>query len=362
MSGSNEINKKMELIETPVLMVDLDILEENIRKMADYFKDKKAMLRPHFKTHKCSEIAKMQLAAGAKGITCAKLSEAEVLAEAGVEDILIANQIVEAGKLRRLAKLALSKRIAVCVDSLKNVADIAQAAGECGGTIYVFIEVNIGMNRCGINIKEEAFALADKIRSSEGLVFEGLQGYAGQISHEADFNARVRGVKEAVEKVTGIKNHLEKNGIKVNEVSGASTGTYNITGDNTIWTEIQAGSYVFMDTDYEKLGLDFKNALSILTTVIHKRKGTAITDAGQKVCCVTKGLPVIKSHPGLTVTKLNEEHGIVTDGNDTLSYLQKIEYIPSHCCSAVNLHDELYCIRKDVLEKILLIDGRGKSK
>jgi len=248
------------------------------------------------------------------------------------------------------------------VDNLENIADISQAAKEKNATIYIFIEVNIGMNRCGINTKEEALPLAEKIQSSPGLVFEGLQGYAGQISHEADFGARVQGVKEAVDKVAGIKNHLEENGIKVNEISGASTGTYNITGDNTIWTEIQAGSYVFMDSDYDKLGLSFKKTLSVLASVIHKRKGIAITDAGQKVCCVTKGLPVIKGRTDIIANKLNEEHGILGDENDSLSYLQKIEYIPSHCCSTVNLHDELYGIRKGVLEKVFPIDGRGKSR
>jgi len=356
------IGASLEQIETPALLVDLDVLEENIKIIENYFKNRNAKLRPHFKTHKCSEIAKMQMAAGAKGITCAKLSEAEVLAEAGIEDILIANQVVETSKLRRLAELARSVRIGVCVDSTENIVDLSRAAEECGATIYVFIEVNIGMNRCGINTKEEAFRLAELIQNSKGLVFEGLQGYAGQISHEKDFDARVKGVKDAVEKVGGIKDYLISKGINVNEVSGASTGTYNITGDNTIWTEIQAGSYVFMDTDYEKLNLGFKKALSILTTIIHKRPGAAVTDAGQKVCCVIKGLPEIKGNPGLIVTKLNEEHGIITDENDTLVYRQKIEYIPSHCCSAVNLHDTLYGVRKGVLEKIMKIDGRGKSR
>ena len=358
----SRIEGNIEQIETPALLVDLDILEENIHKMESYLKDKKAKLRPHFKTHKCTEIAKMQLAAGAKGITCAKLSEAEVLAAAGIEDILIANQVVDTQKLHRLAKLALSRKITVSVDNPLNIDDISHAAQECGSTIYVLIEINIGMERCGINTGEEAFLLADKIQNSPGLVFEGIQAYAGQISHEADHTARSRGVAEAVEKVAGIKAYLTEKGINVKEISGASTGTYNITGDNTIWTEIQAGSYVFMDTDYERLDLGFENALSVLTTVMHKRNGAAVTDAGQKVCCITKGLPVIKGYPDLKVKSLNEEHGKIIDEKNVLTYLQKIEYIPSHCCSTVNLHDRLYGIRKGVIEKVLLIDGRGKSQ
>jgi len=356
------VKLSIEQIETPALLVDLDIMEDSIQKMDAYFTERKAKLRPHFKTHKCTEISMMQMAAGAKGITCAKLSEAEVLAKAGIEDILIANQVVDTQKLGRLAELARSKRITVCVDNAENVADISKAAEKCGSTIYIFIEIDIGMNRCGIFTKEEALLLANQIMSAPGLVFEGFQAYAGQISHEADLDARKRGVDEAIETVTNIKTHLEKNGITAKEISGASTGTYNITGDNTIWTEIQAGSYVFMDTDYERLDLGFENSLSVLTTVINKRPGIAITDAGQKVCCITKGRPVIKGHPGLIVTSLNEEHGKIKDENDSLSYLQKIEYIPSHCCSTVNLHDTLYGIRKGVLEKTMLIDGRGKSR
>jgi len=352
----------LEQIETPALLVDLDVLEENINKMENYLKDKSAMLRPHFKTHKCTEIAKMQLAAGAKGITCAKLSEAEVLAAASVKDILIANQVVDTQKLHRLAGIARSGKITVCVDNPLNISDVSHAAQECGSTVHILIEIDIGMNRCGINTGEEAYQLAEQINNSPGLVFDGFQAYAGQISHEADYAARTRGVAEAISKVAGIKKYLTEKGIDVKEISGASTGTYNITGDNTIWTEIQAGSYIFMDTDYERLGTGFKNALTVQTTVINKRPGMAITDAGQKVCCITKGLPTIKGYPDLFVKSLNEEHGKIIDEKDILLYLQKIEYIPSHCCSTVNLHDHLYGIRKGKLEKTLSLDGRGKSR
>jgi 3-hydroxy-D-aspartate aldolase len=147
----------------------------------------------------------------------------------------------------------------------------------------------------------------------------------------------------------------------VNEISGGGTGTYNITGDNTIWTEIQAGSYVFMDRTYGRLKLDFQNALTLVTMVIHKRPGIAITDAGWKVCTSEFGLPILKDHPHLEV-KLNEEHGIILDEKDELKYLQKIEYIPSHGCTTINLHDRYYCIRNNYLEAIWPISARGKSQ
>jgi len=348
-------------IETPALLVDLDVLELNIRKMADSFKGRKAKLRPHFKTHKSVTIAQLQIEVGAKGICCAKLDEADVLAAAGVRDILIANQVVESSKVYRLAALANNARVAVCVDNAENVAELSQAAEAFGSTVYVLIELEVGMNRCGVDTKEKALTLAKQIHGLKGLVFEGFQAYTGQLCHIADQDERIKGTIEAEAFVLEAKLYLEDNGIAVKEISGAGTGTYNIEGKHDIWTEIQAGSYVFMDSDYGRLGLEFKNSLSVLTTVIHKRPGAAITDAGKKVCCQEKGVPVIKGYPGL-FAKLNEEHGKIEDKKDDLEYLQKLEYIPSHCCATVNLHDNYYCVRNDLLEMILPVSARGCSK
>jgi len=348
-------------VETPVLAIDLDALEYNIKVVADFLSDKTAKLRPHFKTHKSPMIAHMQIDAGAKGITCAKLGEAEVLATAGIKDILIANQVVEASKIDRLASLAKISKITVCVDNPLNIIDLSKAATAHDSTIYVYIEIDVGMGRCGVNTKEEVLSLAKLISESEGLVFEGFQAYAGQLSHNPSKEDREQGVKEAVAKVTECKAYLEENGIAVKEISGAGTGTYNITGNNTIYTELQAGSYVFMDNDYNRLGLDFKQALTVLTTIISKREGVAVSDAGQKACCQATGAPDIMGYANLSV-KLSEEHGTISDSEDELCYLGKIEYIPSHCCTTVNLHDSYYCFRGDVLEGIWPISGRGKVK
>ncbi|MCL2539466.1 MAG: DSD1 family PLP-dependent enzyme [Oscillospiraceae bacterium] len=351
----------IDRIETPALLIDMDALEGNIRKMSEYFSDKKAKLRPHFKTHKSPVIAKMQLAAGAKGLTCAKLGEAEVLAAAGIEDILIANQVVATEKICRLAGLARTARMGVCVDNGENVAELSKIAAAYGSTLHVLIEIDIGMQRCGVNTKEEVFALAKQISESEGLVFEGFQAYAGQLSHNPDLNERVSGVKAAIAKVSGIKDFVEANGLPVKEISGAGTGTHNITGDNTIWTEIQAGSYVFMDTDYSMLGLGFEESLTVLTTVIHKRDGFAIADAGQKACCMTVGKPAIKGYAGLFAT-LSEEHGRIEDTKNELKYLQRIEYTPSHCCTTANLHDNYYCVRNGLWETTWPVAARGKYR
>ena len=353
---------KKDQIETPALLVDLNILEANIQKMAGYFDGKKAKLRPHFKTHKCPAIAHLQMDAGAKGITCAKLGEAEVLAEAGIRDILIANQIVDESKIRRLAGLANNAKITVCVDNMQNISELSQAAEAHGSTVYVLVEVEVGMQRCGVDTKEEVLKLAREICTSRGLVFDGLQAYAGQLSHNPSRSERIKGISEAEAKVLEIKDFLEKNAIPVNEISGAGTGTFDILGSREIWTEIQAGSYVFMDTDYGRLDLEFENALTVLTTVIHKRPGFAITDAGLKVCCQEKGKPAVRDHPELSVLLLSEEHGKIKDERNELKFLQKLEYIPSHCCAAVNLHDHYYCVRNGLLETVWHISGRGKSR
>jgi D-serine deaminase-like pyridoxal phosphate-dependent protein len=351
-------------IETPALLIDLDLLEENIETMARYMRDKRAKLRPHFKTHKCLAIAHKQIAAGAKGITCAKLGEAEVLASAGIRDILIANQVVEPSKIARLAGLAHSDtKFGVAVDTLENIEDLSQAASRVGSTLNVLVEVDVGMGRCGVQSADEVLVLVRGIEKAKGLSFEGIQAYEGHLQNVQDPDKRKSSVAKMVDLIAGIKAQLQTHGVAVREISGGGTGTYDMTGDNTPWTEIQAGSYVFMDTLYNKLGHPFRNSLSILTTVIHKRHGFAVTDAGLKVCTVEHGLPEIKDMPGLIFQKgLSEEHGTIVDERDELGYLQKIEYIPSHCCTTANLHNQYYCVRKGVLESVWPVDGRGKSK
>ncbi len=352
-----------EQIETPALLIDLDILERNIQIMAEFMKNKNAKLRPHFKTHKCPTIAHKQISKGAKGITCAKLGEAEILAAAGIKDILIANEIVEPSKVFRLAGIAHSDaKITVAVDNAENIADLSRAASIIGSTIYVLVEVDIGMRRCGVTTPNEVVHLVKKIINSEGLVFEGLQAYEGHLVYKTDFNERYHEVQEIADKLGEIRAVLTQNGVSVNEISGGGTGTYNITGNNTIWTEIQAGSYVFMDTVYNKLGLDFQDSLTILATVIHKHSGYAITDAGFKVCSVEQGQPQIKDYPDLRIEELNEEHGKIIDEKNELQYRQKIEYVPSHCCGTVNLYDKYYCVRNGLLETVWPVSARGKSQ
>ena len=332
--------------------------------MSDYFSQKKSKLRPHYKTHKCPTIAHQQINRGAKGITCATLGEAETLIAAGIQDILIANQIVDPQKIYRLAGLARGdSKITVAVDNEDNIRELSTAASAVGSTLYVLVEVNVGADRCGVNSPSEVLVLAKQIHAAQGLIFEGFQAYAGQLSHNPDFQERQEGVRRKIEKVKEMVGLLRQNGLSVNQISGAGTGTYNITGNDTLWTEIQAGSYVFMDTHYNELKLDFENSLTVLTTVIHKRPGVVVTDAGMKACTIENGPPIIKSHPHIKPFKrLSEEHGLLLDEKDELAFKQKIEYLPSHCCTTVNLHDTYYCIRDGFLEKTWPISARGRSR
>jgi len=352
----------MNTIETPALLVDMDALEWNIRLMADFLLARRARLRPHFKTHKSPAICHRQLAAGAKGISCAKLSEAEVLVSSGIRDVLIANQVVAPAKIARLAGLARGGAcVTVCADNPRNVAELSEAAARAGATIRVLVEVDVGMNRCGVRTAEEALALARQIARSPGLQFEGIQAYEGHLVQLIDIGARRAGVAQMQATIGGIKTLLEGNGLAVKEISGGGTATWDITGDDTIWTEIQAGSYVFMDTSYRDMGLPFRDSLSVLATVIHTHPGKAVTDAGMKVCSVDHGPPSVKGRPTLEV-RLNEEHGIVTDEAAELGYGQRIEFVPSHCCTTVNLHDRYFCVRGGTLEAVWPIPGRGKSQ
>lgn len=351
----------LERIETPALIIDMDILEKNICTMSDYMKNKTAKLRPHFKTYKCPAISHLQIANGAVGITCAKLGEAEVLAASGIKDILVANQVVDRVKISRLAGLAgTGVKMTVLVDNASNIDDLSQAAQKFCSKLHVLVEVDVEMGRCGVNTSDEVLQLAERIVNSKGLVFEGLQAYEGHICHMVEFEDRYCGVQKIIEKVTVIKEHLEKNGIPVNQICGGGTGTYNISGE-TLWTEIQAGSYIFMDHRYGKLGLEFENALTVLATVIHKRPGFAVTDAGSKVCSTDGGVPEIYGYQGINIV-LNEEHGIIKDVKDELGYLQKVQYIPGHCCTTVNLHDRYYCVRNGLLEAVWPVAGRGMSQ
>lgn len=355
-------------IDTPALLIDLEKMEYNIAKMADFFKGKKTNLRPHIKTHKSPVLAHKQIEAGAIGITCQKLGEAEVMTRAGIRDIFISNEIVGVQKIKRLVNLRKSTNIKVAIDNYENAKNISNAAREKGVKLGVLIELNIGMNRCGVSPGETALKLVQEINKLEGLEFLGLMGYEGHTVFIESYEKRECEAKKAIKLVNNTNKLFEKNGIRCKIVSCGGTGTYSITSSCPGVTEIEAGSYITMDTRYntiEGIGGEFKQTLSVLTTVISKpTDDRAILDVGMKGISKEFGFPQIKSDKvKAELYKLSEEHGFVKllDPSDKwLNVGEKIELIPSHGCTTINLHDKYYGIRDGIVEIVIPIEARGK--
>ena len=297
-------------MDTPALLVDLDVLESNIGRMAGFLAGTKVRLRPHYKTHKTPAIALKQVEAGAIGITCAKVEEAETLANAGIKDILIANQVVGPRKTARLAGLARHAKMMVAVDDPRNVDELSSAAVAAGATLRVLLEINVGNDRCGVEPGDSAVSLAHRINDAPGLEFSGVMGYEGFCQRIKDFEARKATVEKAMAGLLKAKSMIEESGLPVGIVSGGGTGTHQILAGIEGITEIQAGTYVVMDTDYRDLGMDFGCALTLLSMVISAPKpGVAVTDAGMKALTTDHGMPEVLGVTGGNLDKLSEEHG-----------------------------------------------------
>lgn len=357
------IGKNVSNIETPALVIDFDKLNYNINKMADYFKKINCCLRPHFKTHKSPLIAHKQMKAGAVGITCAKLGETEVLAKSGIKSILIANQIVEKSKIFRLAGLSRYCDIIVAVDNMENIDMISNVASKFSTSIGIVIEVDVGHGRCGTREKEIALQLATRIKQSKGLVLRGIMGYEGHCVFIGEKGKRISETQKSMNIIKNYKNFLESRGFDIEIVSGGGTGTYQISSKFSAITEVEAGSYVFMDTRYNMVeGMEFKNSLSLLSTVTSKPcSGIAVCDAGMKSITHENGVPEIIEPAGLKLLKLSEEHGKIQTGvEDNLKVGEKIRILPSHVCTTVNLHDKYYVTSKDLIIDIWEIAARGK--
>lgn len=351
-------------LDTPVLLVDLDVLEHNIRTMADFFRDKAAHLRPHVKSHKMPAVARLQVAAGAPGVCAAKLGEAEAMVDGGIEDVLIANQVVGEAKIARLVALAERARIAVAVDHSDNVAALSRAAHARGVALVVLVELDVGMNRCGVNTADEALSLARLVMDSPGLEFRGLMGYEGHVMGVKDAKERARACRASMRSVTDAAEHLRAAGLPAEEVSGGGTMTYDVSGTYPGMTEIQCGSYALMDTNFRDMGSPFQCAMTLLTTVMSlPRPGVAIADAGMKTITNDFGLPEVRNVRGLTLERLSEEHARLGVANGVGVELgEKIELLPSHGCTTVNLHDCAYAVRDGRVVEVWDVAGRGRSQ
>jgi D-serine deaminase-like pyridoxal phosphate-dependent protein len=355
-------------VDTPALLLDLDAFEHNLTRLTQSLHGTDVRVRPHAKSHKCPAIALRQIAHGAVGVCCQKVSEAEAMVLGGVGDVLIANEVVGARKLERLCALARSAHISVCVDDAANVADLARAAQAAGIKLDVLVEVNVGANRCGVEPGEPALALASAIVATDALRFTGIHAYHGAAQHLRTTHERSAAIAQAVAKVQQTVALLERNGLHAEIVTGAGTGTYPLEAASRVYNEIQPGSYVFMDADYGR-NLDedgqpiraFQHSLFILATVMsHPIPTRAVVDAGLKAHSVDSGMPTVCDVAGARYLKASDEHGVIElSGPGKLALGAKVRLIPGHCDPTVNLYDWLVCYRGERVEDIWQISARG---
>jgi D-serine deaminase-like pyridoxal phosphate-dependent protein len=365
MKPAELVGKPLSEVDTPSLVLDLDALQANIQRMASYFADRRCKLRPHFKSHKCTQISRLQMQAGAVGITCAKLGEAEVLADAGIRHILIANQIVGPIKIARLVELASRAEPIVAVDSMDNMRMLSEFAARAKVVIGVLVEVDIGMNRCGVQPGKATLELVKVISSSPGLKFKGLQGYEGHIVDLRDEEERTEKVRAALAPLIETRRLIEESGIPVEIVTGGGTGSYTITGNFPGMDEVQAGSYACMDWWYSDIRPEFRQAQTILATVISRPSPQmAIVDVGRKGIGAEFGPPRVKELPGATVSKFgSEEHaGVAFSESNDLPVGARLELIPSHGCTTCNLYREYVVHRNGMVMDVWPIEGAGRMR
>jgi 3-hydroxy-D-aspartate aldolase len=358
-----------EEIDTPALVIDLDAFESNLDTMAALLAPTGVKLRAHAKTHKSPVIAKLQMARGAVGNCVQKVAEAEVLAWGGVPDILVSNEVVGAAKLARLCALSHISRVSVCADDAGQVAAIETAAAEAGIRMTVLVEIDVGAGRCGVQPGPDAVTLATRIASSKHLIFGGLQAYHGSAQHKRTPAERRTLIGGAVDASRRTVEQLRQQGLDCAIVGGAGTGTFEIESKSGVYTEMQAGSYVFMDADYARnmneAGVPvstFKHALFVLSSVMSQSQpGVAVLDAGHKAVAVDSGLPTIWQRPDIRYTSASDEHGKLQYGSETAAPKlgEKLRLVPGHCDPTVDKFDWYVGVRNGRVECLWPVAARG---
>ncbi len=360
-------------IQTPCLVLDLDALERNIKKMGDYATAHGMRHRVHGKMHKSVDVAKLQEGlGGAVGVCCQKVSEAEVFARGGIKDVLVSNQVRDAAKIDRLARLPkLGARTIVCVDDVANVADLSAAAVKHGTEIECFVEIDCGAGRCGVNSTPAVIEIAKAIEAAPNLKFTGIQAYQGAMQHIDSYEGRKEKLDIAIAMVRDAVDGLKAEGIECELVSGGGTGSYYFESNSGVYNELQCGSYAFMDADYGRI-LDkdgkridqgeWENAMFILTQVMsHTKADKAIVDAGLKAQSVDSGLPVVYGRDDVKYIKCSDEHGVIEDPNGALKVGDKLRLVPGHCDPTANVHDWYVGVRDGKVEVVWPVSARGKA-
>jgi D-serine deaminase-like pyridoxal phosphate-dependent protein len=359
-------------IPTPALLLDAERFERNLQRMAAHAARTGKALRPHAKTHRCPEIARRQVAAGALGVACAKLGEAEVMARAGVRGLLITTEVVPPSGIRRLTRLTgEAPDTMVVVDHPDNVRALGVAAAEDGVTVNVLVDVHVGARRTGAEPGEPALALGRLVAEQRALRLRGLQGYAGQCAHVIGWSARRDASHKAMAPLMETRARFEAAGLPVAIVAGASTGTYDIDSELAGLTELQSGSYCVMDLDYRRIGgrsgdalTDFEMALTVVATVVSVAADRAMVDAGLKAFSTDKPFPPeAVERPAVEYGFAGDEHGRLTllDPARAPRLGERIEFFPPHCDPTFNLYDRVYVVRGAAVDAIWEISARGRS-
>ncbi|MBX9687258.1 MAG: DSD1 family PLP-dependent enzyme [Candidatus Obscuribacterales bacterium] len=362
-----ELGTSLQELETPSLLVDLAAMERNIKTLMGRCVQLGITVRPHVKTCKSPAFARLLIEAGAVGICVAKLSEAEVMLEAGLDDILITTEIVAEPKISRLLSLATrNSKLKIVLDSQLAAAQINEKMAQLPHRLQVLIDLNVGQNRCGVESKEDALSLAQALSRLEHLQLVGIQGYEGHLQMHADEAERRRLCHEAMAKLVGAADYLRQNGFEIQTVTTGGTGTFEYCAENKGVTEVQPGSFLFMDLAYARSGRkNFEQALHVLSTVISKPVAArAVLDAGMKSLSTDSGNACLSAeHAGLTYRPAGDEHGILEAGSGgevPLAIGDKVLLVPSHIDTTVNLFDNYFCMRDGKLDSIVRISARGK--
>ena len=354
-----DIGRRRDELITPALVLDIDAAQRNIDRMARELRELgRAAIRPHYKTHKSPDLARRQVDAGAGGLSMATVWEAAVLAAAGLDDLFVVNTVAHPAKLRVLAELARDHRILVAVDEAPNAAAHSAAAVAAGSTLGIMVEVDTGMDRCGVDTAAECLALARHVMELPGLRFEGITGYEGHCSLTPDNELRHERQREAMAFFTGVAGLLETHGIPCKIRSAGGIATWRWTAGYPGLTEIQAGTYVVMDNFHGKMVPGFEHSLTIQATVISRQSGKVIVDAGNKSVADPADVTVV-GHD-LTVFRFDEEHGIFTDADgSSLVVGDAVALVPGYSPSTVNWYDAYHVVHDDVVADIWPIIPRG---
>jgi D-serine deaminase-like pyridoxal phosphate-dependent protein len=359
-------------VDTPALILDLGKFETNLTRMMGAVKPFGVRVRPHAKSHKCVEIARRQMQAGAVGICVQKLSEAAVFLAGGIDDVLITNEVVGAGKLRRLAELSVrhpDARLGLCMDDVGIVRQLAQACNELGARVDAYVELDVGQNRCGLSMPHEVVDLARAIVASPRLNFMGLHAYFGSAQHRRGVPERRAAIEAAAQKAYEARAALRAADLPCERITGGGTGTFLYEAASAVYNEIQPGSYVLMDADYARNAADpqaprFEHALAILSTVMSVRSADgnerATLDAGLKAFSTDSG-PAVPTFGGWRPYSVSDEHTVLHKVGDgpTIRLGDKALLVPGHCDPTVALHDWIVAVRDGRVEDIWPVDARG---